>query len=377
MRRPVPIGGAEPHEGGYEIDPAVVGHGARKFLDFGSAREKLQSVAQPLYDGPGDEHTPFEGVFRRKGAALPEGRAQQAVRADSRGRAHVHEEEAPRAVGVLRRPRRKAGLSEGGRLLVARDARDRNGPAPERGIGFGDHSRARNDFGEDRLRDVKELQEFVVPLSRAQIAQKRARGVRQVRRMAPSARKLPDEPRVDRAEGDFAPFGPGARPRNPVEKPVDLRRREVRIETQAGFARHHLFFSAAAQLFAEIRRAAVLPHDGGRERLSGFSIPENRRFALIGEPDRGDFLRPDARAAKRPVDAAARRLPNLEGVVLHPARSRIVLSELFLFEPDDLRPFVEEERAGARCALIKCEDVLHVGSPVLACVGRAPRARPS
>ena len=76
------------------------------------------------------------------------------------------------------------------------------------------------------------------------------------------AGQAPDQPAVDGAEGQLAALGPLARAGHVVEQPVDLGRREVRIEHQAGpFARPGPR-AAAAQRGAALGGAPVLPDDG-------------------------------------------------------------------------------------------------------------------
>jgi len=75
-----------------------------------------------------------------------------------------------------------------------------------------------------------------------------------------------------------------------VEQPANFRSRKIRIEQQAGFAPEERFVAAVFQLLAETRGAAILPHDGAVDRLTGGALPHERRLALVGDAERGKIL---------------------------------------------------------------------------------------
>ncbi len=43
------------------------------------------------------------------------------------------------------------------------------------------------------------------------------------------------------------------------------------------------------QLIADARRPPVLPHDGVMDWLAGGTVPDDRRFALVGNANGGDI----------------------------------------------------------------------------------------
>ena len=61
--------------------------------------------------------------------------------------------------------------------------------------------------GQHRARDVEQVEQFVVPVEGVDVEEHRARGVRDVGDVEPPARKPPCEPRIDRAETEFALLG--------------------------------------------------------------------------------------------------------------------------------------------------------------------------
>ena len=85
--------------------------------------DDAQPIAQPLDGRPGNEHTPLQRVGH--GSILTQlpgdGRQQSALRSNSL-RACIEEKETAGTVGILGLARRIAGLTEEGRLLIARRA---------------------------------------------------------------------------------------------------------------------------------------------------------------------------------------------------------------------------------------------------------------
>ena len=199
----------------------------------------------------------------------------------------VQEEEAARAVRVLREARPVAGLAEERRLLVAGDARDRGTAAPPRAVAATtpeEGTIARQDLA----RDVEEGEELVVPRARVDVVEQRPRRVRGVGHVHGAARELPDEPRVDGAERELAARRPRARAGHVVEQPLQLRAGEVGVEDEARLRGERRLVAGRAQRVAGRRGAAVLPDDRVRERPARRALPEERRLALVRDADRRD-----------------------------------------------------------------------------------------
>ncbi len=188
----------------------------------------------------------------------------------------MHHDEAARPVRVLGHARRDASLPEQRGLLIAGDSRDRD---PVLGLAY-DFTRAHNSR-QDRARNVDDAQQLVVPFAAMDVEEQRARRIRDVGDVHAAAGELPDEPRVDRSECET--FRIDVRV---IEKPANLRRRKIRIEDESRTFAEQLLVTLRTQRFAKRRGAAVLPDDRVRDRFAGLAIPEDRRFALIRDPDR-------------------------------------------------------------------------------------------
>ena len=115
-----------PVKAGTRKQPSVSGTVAASVGDLAGVLDDAEAVAQPLDGGAGDE----DGALQRVGVVPSASVQPTVVSSPSTGSgqvvAHVHQHEAPRAVGVLRHAGLEAGLAEQRRLLVARDARDRD-----------------------------------------------------------------------------------------------------------------------------------------------------------------------------------------------------------------------------------------------------------
>ena len=169
-----------------------------------------------------------------------------------------------------------------------------------------------------------------------------------------AAREFPGEPAVDGAEAQFAIYRALPRARHLVQQPGELGTGEIRIQQQAGARRHFAFRAVGTQLLAARGGAAILPDDGVGDRLAGGALPQHRRFALVGDTDRGDVGKPRLRSAHDFRDGGLLRGPDFLRVVFHPAGLREMLREFLLGHGDDLAAAIEQDRARAGGALVKC-----------------------
>ena len=176
--------------------------------------------------------------------------------------------------------------------------------------------------------------------------------------MRRAAGEIPDQPCVDVAEGELAALGPLARALDVVEDPGHLRAPEVRIEQQPGPLADVRLEALRLELLAERRGPPVLPDDRVVDRLSGLAIPDQRRLALVGDPDRREVTGGDPGVAQRALRRLELRAPDVLRVVLDPARLRKVLRKLALIEPADRAVLVEDDRARTGRALVGSSSVI-------------------
>ena len=131
------------------------------------------------------------------------------------------------------------------------------------------------------------------------IEEHRAARVGHVGRMHCPTRKLPNEPRINRAERKLTALCRLARAGNMVEQPLDFARREIRIGNEARFCLNE-FANARprAHFLDDVGRTAALPHDGVRDGSTRLAIPNHRGFTLIRNANRVDFFGKYARGHK-------------------------------------------------------------------------------
>jgi hypothetical protein len=190
-------------------------------------------------------------------------------------------------VGVLRIADVVRGLAERRCLLVAEVAGDRGaGQAPRR---ITVDVRRRPDVRQHRPRNAERAQLVLVPVQRLEVHQHCPAGVRDVGDVAPAVPApgdVPDDPRVDVAEHEIPRLGPFPRPLDVVQDPLDLGPREIGRERESRLVSETILAAVAGQLGDDLLRSRVLPDERVVHGLTGVAVPDDRRLALIGDPDR-------------------------------------------------------------------------------------------
>ena len=231
----LPVRREQAREGRHDVQAAVVLDRLRELLDLGRRLDQLEVVAQPLHERPGDRDRALQAVDRVVVADLVAHGREHAVLGLHRLRARVEQQEVAGAVGVLGLAGRQAGLAEGGRLLVAEVAGDRDA-GEAAGLDLAVDLARGVDLGEHRRRHADDAGDLLVPREGLEVHEHRAAGVRHVGDVQPAVGatgEVPDQPGVHVAEGQVTRLGPIARAVDVVEDPADLRPREVGRQRQA------------------------------------------------------------------------------------------------------------------------------------------------
>src|SRR5690606_5211597 len=111
-----------------------------------------------------------------------------------------------------------------------------------------------------------------------------------------------------------------------------------------------------AQLVAQRGGAAVLPDQRMRQRAAAGAVPDKGGLALVGDADGGHVGGRGAGVAQRLAGDVELALPDLAGVVLDPARLRIVLTEFALAHAARMAVAVEHNGARTGGALVQRQD---------------------
>ena len=209
------------------------------------------------------------------------------------------------------------------------------------------------DFRQHGAGDIEDGQQFVVPVEHVDVEDQRAACVAEIRDMPFAAGEPPQEPRIDGAEEDLAPLGAAAEPFVAVQQVLDLRAGEIGVQEQAGLRPKGRFEPLGFQPLADRRAGPALPNHGMGDRSAGMTVPENCRFALIGDPDRGNPLGRQRRLGHGLPGHVELRRPKDLGIVLHDARRRQNLRKLLLRRGHDPAAVIEHDRAAGRGPLIQ------------------------
>ncbi len=308
-----------------------------------------------MHHGAGDEDRAFQGIGAFTGQ-LPRHRGQQAVGARHRPVPRVHQHETSGAIGVLGHARHDTGLAERGRLLVAGDPGDGDAHAEQPRRRFANDFAARMDLRQQAARDVYCAQQLVVPSAGMDVVQQGAAGIGRIGHVQRAAAQVPHQPGVDRAESQFAALGLCARPGNIVEQPGDLGAAEIGVQQKTGLLPDQRLMAFGEQAVADARRAPVLPDDGVVDRPAGLAIPNDGRFALVGDAYGGDVAGAQAGRGYGFLGDTELGRPDIARVVLDPAGLRKDLAEFALRLAAHPPIAVEDDGAAGRRALIESQD---------------------
>ena len=153
------------------------------------------------------------------------------------------------------------------------------------------------------------------------------------------------QPRVHRPEQHVAGLGALAQPVDVVEQPADLRSGEVRRERQPAAVAEAVGALVAAELAHEMVRAHVLPVERVVHRHAGRPVPQHRRLALVGDPERDEVARaPAAAVASASPTTCCDVAPDLHRVVLDVPGPREDVVVLDLADGDDPRARASKTR---------------------------------
>ena len=252
----------------------------------------------------------------------------------------------------------KTHLAKQRRLLVASDSGDRHARVEQLVRGFGIRLAGGAHFGQHSTGHVEQFEEVTIPLMGVDVVKQRAAGVADIRDVRAAIRKFPGQPGVDRAECEFSGSRRLPRSVHVIENPLEFRAGEIGVDHEAGFLLNRCGESALFQGIAEVSRPAILPDDGAMNRSAGLAVPDDCGLALVGNSDRRDpieihtCLRDDFRHHAR------LGRPDLFGVVLDPARLRIMLGEFTLGHTADGAGVIEQYCTGTGGALVEGKDEL-------------------
>ncbi len=190
--------------------------------------------------------------------------------------------------------------------------------------------------------------------------------VRDVDAAVGPAGQVPQHPAVGVAEHQVPGLGLGAGALDVVQDPLDLGTGEVGGQRQADLLLEALRSPVLGQLVHDRLGAGVLPDDRVVDGLAGGLVPDHRGFALVGDADRRNVVAGQVRLRQGGGDDLTGVVPDLGGIVFHPACLREDLLVLHLARRNDAAAVVEHDGSRAGGALVDSDYVLvHVDVLVL------------
>ena len=117
--------------------------------------------------------------------------------------------------------------------------------------------------------------------------------------------------------------------------------------------------TGGAEPLADRRARAALPNHGGVDWTTGVALPDDRRLALIRDPDCCELAGFDSGAREGFAADRHRGGEDLHGIVLDVAGGGIELADLTVGASSDLARLVEDDRARTRGPLVERENRAH------------------
>ena len=148
--------------------------------------------------------------------------------------------------------------------------------------------------------------------------------------MDASACQFPDKPGFDCTEEKFSFFGFLSCTGNIFKKPSYFGRTEIRVDYKTGFLTVSVCKAFVYEAFTVVGRTSVLPYDCVIYRLSGFFVPDNRGFTLVGNTDSCDIFGFGVGFCKCFACYRVLCQPDFRRIVLNPARLRKILRKFLL-----------------------------------------------
>lgn len=173
-----------------------------------------------------------------------------------------------------------------------------------------------------------------------------------------AAGKLPDQEAVDGSTENVAGLCLLPRVRNMIEHPADFQRAEIARQGEAGLPAITVLAAMSAEVGNIAGHARVLPDDGIVHRLAGSPVPHDRGLTLVGDANRCQICGMQSCLLQGASDYRFGSLPDLFGVMFHPAGVGINLLVFLASAAHDVACAVEDDETGAGRPLINRADVI-------------------
>src|SRR5690554_3404395 len=169
--------------------------------------------------------------------------------------------------------------------------------------------------------------------------------------------QVPQQPGIDGTKRQLTGFSSLAGTLPIVQQPGNLGGRKIGINQQARAFNHQGLMAIRLELGAQRSGTAILPDNSVVDGLSGLTVPYNRRFPLIGNPDAGQVRRLDTGFFQSLAAHRQSAVPYFHGVMFNPAVSGKILVKLLLGDRHLSPPGIENDGPGAGGTLINGKQI--------------------
>ena len=158
-------------------------------------------------------------------------------------------------------------------------------------------------------------------------------------------------------------------PATSSQNPANLQATEIGGEWKAGLGAIAILSATHGELGYRGSHARVLPDNRVVHGLATFPVPDDRGFALVGDPDCGQIFGPQPARFHCFMDDILRAAPDFLRVVLNPSRLGIDLLVLSLSCAHDASGTIEHDETRTGRSLVNGANVI-CHSWVSSCRGR-------
>ncbi len=145
-----------------------------------------------------------------------------------------------------------------------------------------------------------------------------------------TACQMPGQKRINVAKNHVAGFSELPNAGHMFEQPADFQAAEVSAERQSSLGAKAVRAAVAGKLCDVVVDTCVLPNNRVGHRLAGFSVPQNRSFALVSNADCCEIGGAKIFLLQCLRDDRLGGVPDLVGIMFNPSGLGINLFVLFL-----------------------------------------------
>ena len=199
----------------------------------------------------------------------------------------------------------------------------------------------------------EEFQQLFIPVQSMNIKKHGTRRIRIISQMLPAFGQFPNQPGINSSHQQIAFFCQFTCIFHVIQYPLSTTGRKIRIDKQSGLSLYQFAVSLIFQFFANSRSPLALPYHGMINGLAGMSVPNNHRFALIGDGKRiRNILSIHFFLFKQTMYRFYGIFIDFFGIMLYPSYLRVELLMFYIYPMQQFAIFREQHGFCCRSTLI-------------------------